>query len=59
MENQEESPSGQSTKGPVEQGGQGQPPPRLLEQVRNVMRLQHYSIHTERSIEMWGWRFGL
>jgi hypothetical protein len=26
---------------------------RLLEQVRNVMRLQHYSIHTERSYQDW------
>jgi hypothetical protein len=23
--------------------------PKLLEQVRNVLRLHHYSIHTERS----------
>jgi hypothetical protein len=53
MKNQEESPSGQSTKGPVEQGGRGQPPPRLLEQVRNVLRLHHYSIHTERSYIDW------
>ncbi len=52
MENQEESPSCQSTKGPVEEGGQGQPPPRLLEQVRNVMRLHHYSIHTEGEMRM-------
>jgi site-specific recombinase XerD len=27
--------------------------PRLLEQVRNVMRLHHYSIHTERSYVDW------
>ncbi len=27
--------------------------PRLLEQVRNVMRLHHYSIHTERSYTDW------
>src|ERR1035438_5876031 len=27
--------------------------PRLLEQVRNVMRLHHYSIHTERSHVDW------
>jgi Phage integrase, N-terminal SAM-like domain len=53
MENQEESPTAQSTKGPEHQGGQGQPPPRLLEQVRNVMRLHHYSIHTERSYIDW------
>ena len=31
------------------------PPPaqRLLEQVRNVMRLHHYSIHTERTYVEW------
>jgi integron integrase len=27
--------------------------PRLLDQVRNVMRLHHYSIHTERSYTDW------
>jgi hypothetical protein len=27
--------------------------PRLLEQVRNVVRLHHYSIHTERSYIDW------
>ncbi len=27
--------------------------PKLLEQVRNVMRLHHYSIHTERSYLDW------
>src|ERR1035437_4437228 len=27
--------------------------PRLLEQVRNVLRLHHYSIHTERSYTDW------
>jgi hypothetical protein len=30
-----------------------QPTPKLLEQVRNVMRLHHYSIHTERSYTDW------
>jgi hypothetical protein len=53
MENQEQRPGGQSTKGTAQQSGQGQPPPRLLEQVRNVMRLHHYSIHTERSYIDW------
>ena len=28
-------------------------PPRLLDQVRNVLRLHHYSIHTERSYLDW------
>ena len=27
--------------------------PKLLEQVRNVLRLHHYSIHTERSYSDW------
>ena len=27
--------------------------PRLLDQVRNVLRLHHYSIHTERSYIDW------
>jgi Phage integrase, N-terminal SAM-like domain len=31
--------------------------PRLLEQVRNLMRLKHYSIHTERSYLDWIKRF--
>ena len=32
--------------------GQGQSP-RLLDQVRQVLRLHHYSIHTERSYVDW------
>jgi hypothetical protein len=32
--------------------GQAQSP-RLLDQVRDVMRLHHYSIHTERSYTDW------
>ena len=39
MESQEESPAEQS--------------PKLLDQVRSVMRLHHYSIHTERSYIDW------
>ena len=27
--------------------------PRLLEQIRQVMRLHHYSLHTERSYIDW------
>jgi hypothetical protein len=27
--------------------------PRLLDEVRNVMRLHHYSIHTERATCDW------
>ena len=30
-----------------------EPTPKLLDQVRNVMRLRHYSIHTERSYTDW------
>ena len=33
------------------------PTPRLLEQVRAVMRLHHYSIHTERSYVEWITRY--
>jgi len=32
-------------------------PPKLLEQVRGVLRLHHYSIHTERSYVEWIVRF--
>ena len=32
-------------------------PPRLLDEVRNVLRVQHYSIHTERSYVEWIRRF--
>src|SRR5258708_40282164 len=31
--------------------------PKLLDQVRNLMRLHHYSIHTERSYVDWIRRF--
>jgi len=31
--------------------------PRLLEEVRRVLRLHHYSIHTERSYLDWIVRF--
>jgi hypothetical protein len=37
----------------TEREAQAQSEPRLLEQVRNVMRLHHYSIHTERSYLDW------
>ena len=32
-------------------------PPKLLDDVRNVLRLHHYSIHTERSYVEWIVRF--
>jgi hypothetical protein len=35
----------------------GQPAPRVLEQVRKVMRLHHYPVHTERSYADWIKRF--
>jgi hypothetical protein len=35
----------------------GERTPKLLDQVRNVMRLHHYSIHTERSYTDWIKRF--
>ena len=50
MESQDQDrqhPSRSGATGPAE------PAPRLLEQVRNVMRLHHYSIHTERSYLDW------
>ena len=31
--------------------------PKLLDEVRNILRLQHYSIHTERSYVEWIVRF--
>jgi hypothetical protein len=36
---------------------QHSPPPTLIEEVRRVLRLQHYSIHTERSYVEWIRRF--
>src|SRR5882724_6631030 len=48
MEGQAQNAANQSAKGPA-QAGQ----PRLFERVRNVMRLGHYSIHTERSYVDW------
>jgi integron integrase len=35
----------------------GSQPPKLLDEVRNVLRLHHYSIHTERSYLDWIVRF--
>ena len=32
---------------------ESQPQPRLLDEVRRVLRLHHYSIHTERSYLQW------
>ena len=53
METQGQTPAGQPDNRPAQLGGQTQPEPRLLEQVRNVIRLGHYSIHTERSYVDW------
>jgi hypothetical protein len=53
MKSQEQGPVGQGANHPARPCGQGQPAPRLIEQVRNVMRLHHYSIHTERSYTDW------
>ena len=36
-----------------EKGCNDQPKPRLLDQVRNVIRLKHYSIRTEQSYIDW------
>jgi hypothetical protein len=35
----------------------GNPQPKLLDEVRQVLRLHHYSIHTERSYVEWIVRF--
>src|SRR5258708_8850273 len=60
MESQEQNP-GKSTVEtgvrPADAGAKTQPEPKLLEQVRNVMRLHHYSIHSERSYSDWIKRF--
>lgn len=32
-------------------------PPKLLDEVRNVLRIHHYSIHTERAYVEWIVRF--
>src|SRR5258706_15392282 len=52
MESQEENPgktTGETGVRPAQAGAKTQTEPKLLQQVRNVMRLAHYSIHTERS----------
>src|ERR1035437_6526806 len=53
MRSQEPSRAGSDGPGAAQRTGAGQPTPRMLEQVRNVMRLHHYSIHTERSYTDW------
>src|SRR6267378_2221269 len=53
MKKQEENPGGQAGDGRAETARPEQRVPRLLEQVRNVMRLGHYSIHTERTYVDW------
>ena len=53
MRSQEPSRAGSGGPGAAQRTGAGQPTPRMLEQVRNVMRLHHYSIHTERSYTDW------
>src|SRR5438067_1279699 len=45
MASQNENPSNQWGKRSAGASGPGQPEPRLLEQVRNLLRLHHYSIH--------------
>ena len=53
MGSQEQNRAGQGGRGAAARVGVGQPTPPILEQVRNVMRLHHYSIHTERSYTDW------
>ena len=53
MESQDPNPANHTAIHPPQPAGQTQPEPRLLQQVRNVMRLGHYSIHTERSYVDW------
>jgi len=60
MESQEQNPgktTAETGVRPTQGGAKTQPEPKLLEQVRNVMRLHHYSIHTERSYVDWIKRF--
>src|SRR5712671_1991765 len=60
MESQEQNPgktTAETGVRPTQGGAKTQPEPKLLEQVRNVMRLHHYSIHTERSYADWIKRF--
>ena len=60
MESQEQNPgktTAETGVRPAQAGAKTQPEPKLLEQVRNVMRLAHYSIHTERSYLDWIKRF--
>src|ERR1039457_2715979 len=53
MRSQEPSRAGSGGPGAAQRTGAGQPNPRMLEQVRNVMWLHHYSIYTERSHTDW------
>jgi integrase len=53
MKSQETSGAGPGGQGQAPTGGPDPGAPRLLEQVHNVMRLHHYSIHTERSYIDW------
>jgi hypothetical protein len=57
MGDHDEKGSRQGPKSPEQAKGPSGPEPRLLDQVRNVMRLHHYSIHTERSYADWIKRF--
>ena len=47
MGDHDEKGSRQGPKSPEQAKGPSGPEPRLLDQVRNVMRLHHYSIHTD------------
>ena len=49
MGDHDEKGSRQGPKSPEQAKEPNRSEPRLLDQVRNVMRLHHYSIHTERS----------
>jgi len=53
MGSQDRSRGGQRGQGAAARAAVDPPAPRMLEQVRNVMRLHHYSIHTERSYTDW------
>jgi integron integrase len=43
--------------GPGGNGGGGSPPPRLLQRLRDAIRLRHYSIRTEAAYVDWARRF--
>ncbi|UUX95561.1 integron integrase [Aquabacterium sp. J223] len=52
-------PVGRAGAGSASAPAQGRPPPRLLDQLRHVIRLRHYSLRTEEAYVQWCRRFVL